>query len=107
MHMQSWDLCVQILALDVAIDGVEMRNSKPHSTQIETVRCSAVHDAFKSKMRNVQAFLIIPGPRGPAFFAPFRHLILRWFAQWGPSAGACAQIFSTRTGWLPELYSCS
>ena len=56
---------MQVSALDVAIDGVEMRNSKPHSTRIETVRCSAVHDAFKSKMRNVQAFLIIPGPRGP------------------------------------------
>ena len=52
-----------------AIDGVEMRKSKPHSSQMWMVRVTAMHYAFRSKQRNVQVILIIPGSRSPSFFA--------------------------------------
>lgn len=81
---------VQVLFIEIASDGAEMKTNKPHSTQFWFVRANAVHDSFKSKHRNVQILMIKPGPRAPVSFAPAWHLILRQLKAWSPLEGAAA-----------------
>jgi ferredoxin len=79
--------CLQVLLFEFAIDGVEMKHLRPHSTQIGFLRCSSMDPEFAFKDRNVRVALIIPGPHGPKCYDVFFDLILRrLFGDFGPSS---------------------
>lgn len=78
-------VCSQPLLLELALDGVEMTKTKPHSTQFFIVRASAVSETLKNQARNAQAVVIVPGPQEPKKYAVFWHLNLtNLFAKYGP-----------------------
>lgn len=70
-----------MLKFALAMDGVEMRHLTPHSTQIAFLQCTSMHDGFKSQQRNVQTYLVIPGPKAPNNYDVFFFLMLQPFAE--------------------------
>jgi len=78
---------MQVWPMELASDGVEMRNFIPHGTQVFLIRCAAVGDGLLNKSRNVKPILIIPGPKSPKSHAVYWRIILDIFAKASPFGG--------------------
>lgn len=80
---------LQVLPLEFALDGVEMKHISVHSTQLGFIRCPYLPVADRCKDYNVQPVIVIPGPTAPKSFDVFNHLVFKHiFAAHAPHAGA-------------------
>lgn len=79
--------CLQVFFFELAVDGVNMREKKVHSTQIFLIRGTAIPPAFRSRQRNVQPWLVIPGPQAPKCFDGYLHLLFMQLMQCLPPNG--------------------
>jgi hypothetical protein len=76
-----------VFFFEIAVDGVELKKRRPHSSQIFMMRAAAVPEWLRYKARNVQPLLIIPGPKAPKSFDRFWHLILELMLDSSPQKG--------------------
>lgn len=78
---------MQVVGVEIAADGVEIRANSTNGTQIFLIKCKDMPAGYIAKSGNVKPLLIIPGPKAPKHFDVYWHIIFsELFIKYGPKS---------------------